>query len=318
MDEYSWENTYRRILDQLTKLETQIIFHYTSPDALLKILNKDNIELRFTRNDCVNDTLEGKHIIEIYSKTCEELLAFSKISKEFYDLIIKSKPRDNKLFFKEQKMKHGSVTIAEQDTFLVYLCCFSSESDSLPMWNYYVKNGMYQGVCIGFDTNLFDEYHDSRQPEKFGDIDLRKVIYSDSEKKDIFIKILLALFESFDETQDESVGNIEVILSSLLLELQYISKSECFAHEKEIRAIMKIPISKKVNKCYRIQYDSKGSYIIPFTLVSIDEKRNLREITIGPLAEKELSKSIIFELLESRGYDMDEKNIQNSKIPIRF
>ena len=100
MDEYSWENTYRRILDQLTKLETQTIFHYTSPEVLLKILNKDNIELRFTRSDCVNDTTEGKHIIEVYKKLCNELLANKLISKEFFDLVIKSRPRDNKTFFK--------------------------------------------------------------------------------------------------------------------------------------------------------------------------------------------------------------------------
>ena len=59
---------------------------------------RENIELRFTRIDCLNDATEGNGINEYYKNACEQLLANNKIDNKFYTSIINILPLKELLF----------------------------------------------------------------------------------------------------------------------------------------------------------------------------------------------------------------------------
>ena len=130
-----------------------IVFHYTSPDGLLGIIKNKKIQLRFGRVDCLNDYSEGQEILEIYRQVCEDLHDEGKIDESFFKKIITITP-DTKTWF-NLKTEYG--TSGRKIERVCYVCCFSRKKDSLPMWNYYVKNNKYQGYNLGFGLNELNE-----------------------------------------------------------------------------------------------------------------------------------------------------------------
>lgn len=55
------------------------LWHYTSADGLVGIIRDDPTEhgrlhFWFTRSDCLNDTSEGTHIMDLYLQICDDLL----------------------------------------------------------------------------------------------------------------------------------------------------------------------------------------------------------------------------------------------------
>lgn len=155
------------------------IYHYTSPNGLLGILGEDGLVFRFTRYDCVNDTSEGKHVLECYTKSCEELLDTSEIDYEFYNSIKDITPSNKRFLI----FNTGQHTIGKESSFEAYLCCFTLEQDSLPMWNYYVKNGHYQGYNIGVNSQVFNELKKDSGLDKGFEFKLIKVVYNFNKKK---------------------------------------------------------------------------------------------------------------------------------------
>lgn len=98
------------------------VFHYTSIGGLQGILSRK--ALRFTNIKYLNDK--------------DETLAG-------LDSIVKENG-----FSEEQREKfRSSILNCGTQTFL---CCFSLDGDSLPMWNYYTKEINNQGFNIAFDS----------------------------------------------------------------------------------------------------------------------------------------------------------------------
>lgn len=95
------------------------IYHYTSNDVLVKILERKS--LRLSTHNYLNDAMEGK---------------------QFYKLLEKhpSQPGIEKIEIIEQALS----------PFELFVACFSSECDSLSQWRAYAGNG--EGVAIGFST----------------------------------------------------------------------------------------------------------------------------------------------------------------------
>jgi len=103
-------------------------------------------------------------------------------------------------------------------------------------------------------------------------------------------------------------------LSLSIAELQFCFKDEHFSHEKEVRAILKIPKDRDISNELTTKYRTGNGYIIPYVEVPVP-KEAITSVTVGPLLEKELAKKNVKEMLESRGYSCD---VYTSEIPIRF
>lgn len=103
------------------------IFHYTSIGGLEGILGDK--KLRFTNIKYMNDKDEIIAGLDSLAKACD-------VSEEA-----------------REKMRAAFNSHGEQ----TFVCCFSLEEDSLPLWNYYTKEINNQGYNIEFDDKKLVE-----------------------------------------------------------------------------------------------------------------------------------------------------------------
>jgi len=164
----------------------KIVYHYTSPIGLLGIVadkeeNHNNATLWFTRCDSLNDKKERYDIQEVlkeYKKSKSD-----DIPKEFQDAIQKLIDTDVdewELPPIRFRNNDGNPIISEIDSKNVYICSFSEDRDSLPMWNYYSKSSRYEGYALKID---FEKWKEHVKKLLIGyALDIRQVIYQKKAK----------------------------------------------------------------------------------------------------------------------------------------
>lgn len=126
MPTYTNRNKINYALLQNSKLKflskkNKSIYHYTSVDGLKNILF--NRSLYFTNVKYLNDKDEILAGLESFGKI------FNMPKNEI------------------KKYKLEILNSADQ----IFVCCFSLDKDSLPMWNYYTKENSHQGYNIEFN-----------------------------------------------------------------------------------------------------------------------------------------------------------------------
>lgn len=109
------------------KARTNPIFHYTSIGGLEGILG--NKKLRFTNIQYMNDKEEIFAGLDSIAKICNA-------------------PEEEWKKLRSAFISQGIQT---------FVCCFSLEEDSLPLWNYYTKEINNQGYSIEFDAKKLVE-----------------------------------------------------------------------------------------------------------------------------------------------------------------
>lgn len=291
--------------------KSDTIYHYTSPQGLLGILENKEITFWFSRYDCMNDISEGKNVLEIYKDVCEELINEKNMDNDFVKAIKGIEVDEKELFVtysKDNKMFNAKSSYAEK-----YICCFSKNQDSLPMWNYYTKAGRCEGYNIG--VSFFETQHKGIQ-EYFGkdySFRLYRVIYNEDDKKSVLRKEIEECYEKY-KSGFVSLNSIKTILIQLLNNCSLIFKNNSFRHEEEIRAVITIPKESKERR-FDIKYRPVNGYIVPYIEGSFP-KEIISEITIGPLLKDKIALNTMNDLLKSRGYDSVE--VFNSDIPIRY
>ena len=103
------------------------LFHYTSIHGLQGILN--NKTLHFTNITYMNDRDEIIAGLDSIAKNIDEP---EKTQSELYSFLLENQAN-------------------------VFVCCFSLDNDSLPMWNYYTKEITNQGFNIEFSDKKLVE-----------------------------------------------------------------------------------------------------------------------------------------------------------------
>ena len=299
--------------------EPDMVYHYTSPEGLLGILgitkNDATPCLRFTRADYVNDASEGSYILDIYGKVLYELYENHDVNEEFYNTFRDIEIAHTALFEKSS----GSFKQANSH---VYICCFSVSNDSLPMWNYYTKNGKYEGYSIGVSIGDFQEL------EKLGSAGNRyvpfyKIIY-DKVAQEKTIGTLLTKVQSLLINGSVLSAFAKSIIARLISGWSLFYKSEYFEHEKEVRAVIHIPSEAPVIESkdkdstknnYKVKYRENQGLIIPYIEYPVD-KAVFYDITVAPGIKDESATSSIVHLIKSNGFV--NSDVQRSKIPVRF
>lgn len=300
-----------------------IVYHYTSPSGLLGIVansekDRENAKLWFTRWDSLNDKSERYDIQEVLKEY--KALKGDDIREEFQDAIQELIDTDvtkwelHPILWRNNTNGISSMNLSAPNPDNIYICSFSTDGDSLPMWNYYSKSSHYEGYALGIDVAKWEE----RVKELNGcALDIRRVIY---DEKDKIKKIDEIVSECEKDLKNESIQKIlstilgteyiEQNLSLRIARLQLVFKDKHFSHENEVRVILQIPKDKKITPKYR----TGNGYIIPYVEVLVP-KEAITSVTVGPLLEKELAEKNVKEMMESRGCSCD---VHTSKIPIRF
>lgn len=305
------------------------VYHYTSPSGLLGIVDNGedskNAKLWFTRWDSLNDKNERYDIQEVlkeYKKSKGD-----SIPKEFQDAIQKLIDTDvdewelPPILWHYYDMNHlKCMNFSDPDPDNIYICSFSTDGDSLPMWNYYSKSSHYEGYALGIDVAKWEE----RVKELNGcALDIRRVIY---DEKDKIKKIDEIVSECEKDLKNESIQKIlstilgteyiEQNLSLRIARLQLVFKDKHFSHENEVRVILRIPKDKDISNELPTKYRQGYGYTIPYVEIPVP-KEAITSIRVGPLFDKELAKKNVNvkEMLESRGCSC---NVYTSEISIRY
>ena len=245
------------VANEYHKMIPDILYHYTTADGLIGIVN--NRELWFSRYDCLNDAGQGKYILEVYKKTIELL-------EDVYDSTFLNEIKDIKPDYHQYfRMDNSPVTRTEDSESYYalsvnttpYLCCFSMENDSLPMWNYYSKNGRYEGYNIGFQKAAIQ---DAMKNTTIG-----CCIYDEKDQIEILKKCIEEAYinhmkngHSMDEIRNRYAG----VLATWGLQF----KHPMFMHEKEVRVVYLRPDEDKhiAEKNEKLSYRQMQGIIIPY------------------------------------------------------
>lgn len=242
-------------------MKEDILYHYTSVDALFNILNntyKDYIKMRASYFMNMNDPNDCIYFINELS----QLLTTGKT---------------------ETKQTYARIIRGMNEAGVPYFISLSSEEDSLPMWNMYAKNG--HGVAIGFDmgkiSNAIQDY------QKIGDRKQKVAM------KNVFCRLYECKYwdrekiqKDFIETFHLNKDNI-VSMDKEACKLSYSIKNPSYNHEKEWRVIFLHTFSPE---------GTSYPYLINF-YIPIDA---IRIIKVGPCCNEDLVKTIVPEGLKEK------------------
>ena len=307
------------------------LWHYTSGDGLLGIIRNNasdhgKLHFWFTRSDCLNDTSEGNHILDLYKTVCETLYSEHNINDEFYELVKDLEiPAHQFIHYPvppEDGTTHSSVLNCIPCH--AFICCFSMKEDSLDMWRYYSKgNGGYGLKCAPFLFDAYKEFEYSDYDEKavFSMMRSYKVIYEKSEKISILREMVLDTFYAYQNSTDSkeiSVKNAKGFLQRTLKVLQFQFKHECYASEQEYRFVFYRPYDKPndlQNELPPVKYRLQNGVIIPYIdLVIENGECFLEEILVSPHIKSEFALDSTHEYIEQCGFSC---KCQKSVLPVR-
>ena len=296
------------------EVETEVplhecLYHYTSADSFLNIVQPEGILLWASQIDCMNDKMEWLHAAEIYRAVCNQLLKAGEISENFYQAVSHIKPSSKQLFL--QKTGENIIS-AHQEKSSRFICCFSKEQDSLPMWNYYSKSNARSGYNIGFfNAEIITSKRTHTDPYVYHTY---RVIYDDSTKFNIIRKRIKELGDLVHTKEELEIVADEI--SYFLLEWAITFKCSDFAYENEVRLLVDVPLSEAEKQ---VKYRTNNGLIVPYIEVRFPHDI-LSYVKIGPLSclpdDNELQREIVKKMLSSRGYR--NIDVSSSKVPIRF
>ena len=137
----------------LTKSDN-IVYHYTSPEGFLGILTNQNV--RFTDIRYMNDRSEGVYFVKLLLEFIEKNKGVYPHAEEVVNNLLGENNFKDIKALKTTNIKYRTIGGRTKPA-RAFLFCTCSNADSLNMWNYYVKNGSYQGYNIGFRVDAFLE-----------------------------------------------------------------------------------------------------------------------------------------------------------------
>ena len=307
-----------------------IVYHYTSPDGILGILK--NKTLRFTDCQYLNDKGEFVYIRVPFEKAYKKIIQERGESDENLDGFIDEFFISPYVYlsFKNNVNKNSSSKKFSIGYNRYYVLCTSINPDTANMWNYYVKNGIYQGYNLGIDRNFINERFSNCRNNEIEFID-GKVIYDEKEQiKMIYTKLkeLLAQFDErkrlIDDDDDYShemnIQDFQENLYGYIHEQKLFFKNPAFLGEEEYRFILKVDNEFSGDNKLSIDFRVGESGIItPYIewKYTLSEKENLfKQITLAPMIESNLAEESFKRFLANTVHKKIE--IKQSSIKLRF
>lgn len=300
------------------------ICHYCTVDTLKAILNKGC--LRFSDVRFLNDSTEFTEIIPLI----QSVLSDKKYTLEFKRLILESTEMEDLKEYRQSYVGRSRSTHKfEQKMYRTFTCSFSTENDSLSMWNYYATS--CEGVSISFDHswNLFSgsnksEVNISDELENGITIYRGLIIYKDADKKKCLMELLDGLQEAYNEAKEDIEkyrGFILFAFKEAVNHMRCFFKNSFFECENEYRVVLMIPeellLSDQCsNDIVEKGQFKRGNVLIPYVDYKF-KKESIKKITLNPYIKEsdEMFELGIKELLWNN--QIVKVRVVHSGIPIR-
>lgn len=267
-----------------------ILYHYTSINTLLKILDtKENGKL------CVWAT-HAKYFNDPY----EYNLAISLLKRSMYQYE-KDNSIENKKSKNFNKKAISSFGIMAGYPFILSL---SENADDLTMWRTYGANGM--GVAIGFDKKMLQDYSES---EKVKNTRLLRCEYRENAVLKGLTRYWSAVYDGIDFKEGKTTISSFRFVFDISNFCFSFKKSE-YKNEKEWR------LCKNEMDSSKIFFLERGGLLVPY-LKHIFPSEIIKRIIVGPCVDKKLTQESIDNFLRVRKYKVEKDFIQMSKVPYR-
>ncbi|MCQ2386931.1 MAG: DUF2971 domain-containing protein [Clostridia bacterium] len=278
------------------------IYHYTSVEGLIGIITSGKI--RFTEYSYLNDSTEGDYIFSVLKSMLNNKISYDK---EFKDKIV------------EHIDKNDYYDVYPDKDMKYFISCFSLNSDSLPMWNYYSKT---QGYNINFDfydiKQEIKKIHIKYYPNVF--FESYTVLYETEIQKEFLIEHLNYVYDVWKKEKSDFIISF---MLNYLNSIKFAFKHPAFQQEQEVRFVYKVKkdffeseIAKwgeesliKVKNDYRIIFSEVPVIDVPF------DKKFIQKICLSPLNKSEQARESLDSFLKRYGYNA---KIEISKIPLKY
>lgn len=287
------------------KSRSNSFYHYTSADSLLKIVTSSS--LWFTDCSFLNDKEEYNYI----NSLIEELKTDKRIGSFLKEIEI---PKENYDYILEDGDKFKNIALARY-----YVLSGSTNRDSLPMWNYFVKNGDYIGYAIRFNVLKLAKGLEQLP----GTFLYGNVIYNQEEQVTILRNTLYALFDQFDteiknknNREDVVIDNLQNDYWNFVQQTRLFFKSPGFNHENEFRIALLAKPCGGLEQKFSIQ---KG-VIRPHLCAKYSKGLPIMSITMSPTIEKSIGEEGLIRLLDEykKGDSYKNCKIKHSEINLRY
>jgi len=319
------------------------IYHYTNPEAFKNIII--NRELYLSNINFLNDKEENNYIYKVLGDIISFNNNVNNIGLLILIILCIAGVIDWTFF---EKIKNSNFSLLEKETiikeYFTSSCkkpkinkteyntyCFSAslKKDSIPMWNYYIKNNNYYGYNIGFNlTKLTESISKSNITIYKTNIDIlsQKIIYDINEQKNIILKILNDFIISNNIAdiskiyENHEIYNKIFELKDKIVFKGVFFKDKSFSHEEEYRIAIRV---KDTNNKESKDFFIKNGIFVPYIKIYFN-KTSIDSITIAPLVEKDIAKKGLEQFLIKHNYKLyDEQTktgikIETSNCPIRY
>ena len=330
---HSLDDLWNKYLFKSNEMKGLPLWHYTSADGFCGIIrNKQEehgkLHFWFTRSDCLNDTSEGSHVLDLFHEICSELLNRKKISQDFYDLL-RGVTIPDEHFISYNIPQRGSKEqkqVMDRVSCHAFICSFSLKADSLDMWRYYSKANT--GVALALSPKIFTEYIDyhyakcNNEEVVFCAMDSFKVVYDSERKRTILNDLVCDLYSVYCQPpQSENIRKENVIqmLQYYLRTLQFRFKHDCYSSEEEFRFVFYLPNQKPEplkDRLPEVQFRTQNGLIIPYIDLAVKcRNAHLYEVLISPYSKNSASVTAINDYLV---YCALNPCAKQSVLPVRF
>lgn len=318
------------VLAGSSKEQEDIVYHYTSPDAFLSIIQNQSI--RFTDIRYLNDRAEGIYFVKLLLDFVEKNTGKYPLFEEVINQLLKGNDWKKIQNLETTEVIYNEIPRMPYKAERVFVFCACAEPDQLNMWNYYVNNGAYQGYNIGlrvkellktFDTpdqNTIDAFH----------VYYGNVLYDEKWQMTEIRMLAKSIERGIDSTPDKqrAIKYAQLNLRSYINAQGAFYKHPKFKAENEFRIIVeisdgRIPHNEKDasgfvgenNKKLVEGFCTKRGLVVPFLTVALPADA-LSRVTVAPMVEFDIAKQSIRELFGV--YGQGHPPIFKSNIPIRF
>lgn len=314
--------------EYFSKKSNGYLYHYTSPDALINIIEKSS--LRFTDIEYLNDKDEFTYIFKLVKEISRDRL--DEVSNYISEMSKDLTP-DNIGYILTQNAKRSGFYGIEEGKY--YVLSGTEVDDSLPMWVYYAKNGRYAGYSIKMDIKkLASAFKDVEGEFLYG-----SVIYDKKTQisiiKQLTLEILNRLKEKLADSKDDEpyISNAQGDFWTMINAVRLFFKREKFSHEKETRIVL---LAKPKKECRPeedgkpetdskiiLKHQSVNGVIKPYIEYKFPDKvLPIVSITISPSIESTIGKKGLKSLLMNNGYKNSDYlcsvKMKKSKINLRY
>lgn len=301
----------------IESLKEGIIYHYTSAEGLLSIL--ENCEIWATNSNFLNDKSEFIYTYKLF---------YEKILKE-----IKNEKIKTIMINRFNYNTCDPVTLDANDIYTArYIISFSKSPDNLLLWSEFSGN---TGYNIGFDISKLKDklnnlwgfdgkviYNKERQ------IELLKNVVSVMLKETFQDKNINSLDDLSDNINVEDIQKMLPVLHNIIELYSMFFKQSEFEQEEEYRLVIQVShgvpsrllcanesgifFKETNNKMY---FRVKEGMLSPFVKVPFWDLDSLESITIGPKNNIDIAKMGLEIYCRNKGIN---PKILKSNIPLRY